>query len=188
MAQPKLFVIASPSGGGKTSIVKVLLQRYPDFEFSVSATTRAQRAGETDGKDYFFLGKEEFERLIERGELVEHEQLYGNHYGTLKREVDRVLGSGHSMVFDVDVNGGRSIKKMYGGKAVLIFIAPPSTEILEQRLRNRKTEDEEKIRRRLQRVPMELETGRTFDHVVVNDDLQRTIDEVDGIVRRSLEN
>lgn len=184
MAQPKLIVIASPSGGGKTSIVKGLMERHPDFEFSVSATTRQMRAGEANGKDYFFLSKEEFEQLIAKNELVEHEFFFHTHYGTLKREVDRALKEGHSMIFDVDVKGAQSIKKKYPNDAVQIFITPPSKEILEQRLRNRKTESEERLKHRLERVPMELEIGKTFDHVVVNDDLQRAIDEVDGIVKK----
>src|SRR3989304_6175794 len=113
MARPKLFVIASPSGGGKTSIVKALLQRHPDFEFSISATTRSMRGDEVNGKDYFFLPKEKFEQLIANDELVEHEFFFNNYYGTLKSEVDRALGAGHSMVFDVDVKGAQSIKKKY---------------------------------------------------------------------------
>jgi guanylate kinase len=183
---PKLIVIASPSGGGKTSIIKALRERHPDFEFSVSATTRTMRPGERDGKDYFYLGTEEFERLIREQELVEHEHFYGTYYGTLKREVDRALREGHSMIFDVDVKGAQSIKRMYPNDTVQIFIAPPSIGVLEQRLRNRGTENEEKLARRLQRVPMEIETGRTFDHIVVNDDLRRAIDEVDAIVNKNI--
>ena len=184
MHSPKLFVIASPSGGGKTSIVKALLQRHPDFEFSISATTRSMRKGEVNGRDYFFLSNEEFEKLISNGELVEHEFFFNNHYGTLKREVDRVLSAGHSMIFDVDVKGAQSIKTMYPDDAVRIFIAPPSNEILEHRLRNRKTEDEEKLKRRLERMPMEMEIGKTFDHVVINNDLQYAIEDVDNIVKK----
>lgn len=188
MSRAKLIVIASPSGGGKTSIIKALRERHPDFEFSVSATTRSMRPGESNGKDYFFLSTEEFERLIENRELVEHEHFYGTHYGTLKREVDRALKAGHCMIFDVDVKGARSIKTMYPDDTVQVFIAPPSIEVLEQRLRNRGTEDEEKLRRRLQRVPMEIETGMTFDHIVVNDDLQSAIEEVDAIVTSKIRN
>ncbi|MDD8018504.1 MAG: guanylate kinase [Bacteroidota bacterium] len=183
----KLIVIASPSGGGKTSIVKALMERHPEFEFSVSATTRTMREGEREGKDYFFLTKEEFERLIVRGELVEHEFFYQTYYGTLKREVDRALNAGHSMIFDVDVKGAQSIKKKYPNDTIQFFIAPPSKEVLEQRLRNRKTESEEKIRHRLERVPMELEIGKSFDHIVVNDDLQKAINDVDGIVKKFIQ-
>lgn len=187
METPKLIVIASPSGGGKTSIVKALLERHPEFEFSVSATTREMRPGEINGKDYFFISKEEFERMIERGELAEHEFFYNTYYGTPKREIERALDSGHSMIFDVDVKGAQSIKKHYPDDTIQIFIAPPSQEILEQRLRNRKTESEEKLRRRLERVPMELEIGKTFDHIVINDNLQKAITEVDNIVKKFIQ-
>jgi guanylate kinase len=186
MSTPKLLVIAAPSGGGKTSIVKALLQRHPEFQFSVSATTRAMRPGEEDGKDYFFLSKQRFQDLIARGELVEYEELYGNYYGTLKSETDRALTNGLSMIFDVDVRGARSIKKMYGVKAVLIFIAPPGIEVLEARLRNRKTEDEATVRRRMERWAMEIEAGKEFDHTVVNDQLAAAIDEVERIIMNHL--
>lgn len=186
MSTPKLLVIAAPSGGGKTSIVKALLERHPEFQFSVSATTRPMRPGEQDGKDYFFLSKERFEDLIARGQLVEHEELYGNYYGTLKSETDRALTRGLSMIFDVDVRGALSIKKMYGPKAVLIFIAPPSREILEERLRNRKTEDEATLRRRMDRWAMEIETGKTFDHLIVNDRLAQAIEDVDAVIMNHL--
>ena len=163
-----------------------MLQRHPDFEFSVSATTREMRPGEVNGKDYFFLSKEEFESLIAQGQFVEHEFFFGNHYGTLKREVDRALKAGHSMIFDIDVKGALSIRTMYPNDAVLIFIAPPSIEVLELRLRNRKTEDEETINRRLSRMPMELEAGKQFDATVVNDDLDRAITEVDTIIKKHI--
>ena len=122
MNRPKLFVISAPSGGGKTTIVKAVLLRHPEFEFSVSATTRPRRATEEEGKDYFFLAKTEFERLLKEDALAEHEEIYGNYYGTLKREIRRALNAGKCMVFDVDVKGGLSIKKLYGSDAVLMAI------------------------------------------------------------------
>ncbi len=186
MNKPKLFAFASPSGGGKTSIIKPLLQKYPEFVFSVSATTRGKRPGEIDGKDYFFLSKEEFERLIAEGGFVEHEFFFDNHYGTLRREVDRALSAGRSMIFDVDVKGALSIRKAYPKEAVLIFIVPPDMAVLERRLRDRNTEDEEKIRQRLQRAAMEMETGKQFDAVVVNDDLAAAIAETESIIRTHL--
>ena len=186
MNNPTLFVISAPSGGGKTTIVKAVLERHPDFEFSVSATTRPKRAVEQDGRDYFFLQREEFERLLREDALVEHEEIYGNLYGTLKGEVDRALNHGKCMVFDVDVKGGLSIKRLYGAKAVLFFIEPPSIGVLEERLRNRKTENEETFRRRMARVASELKIGTQFDHRIVNDALGRAIDEVDEIIKRQL--
>ena len=112
MKNPKLFVVSAPSGGGKTTIVKAVLARHPDFEFSVSATTRLRRSTEKEGSDYFFLSKTEFERLIRDNALAEHEQIYGNYYGTLKSEIQRALDHGKCMVFDVDVKGGLSIKRL----------------------------------------------------------------------------
>ncbi len=186
MNNPKLFVVSAPSGGGKTTIVKAVLQRHPDFEFSVSATTRTKRANEENGKDYFFLSRKEFERLVRENALVEHEQIYGNYYGTLKSEVDRALGSGRCMVFDVDVKGALSIKRLYGTKAVLLFVEPPSLEVLEERLRNRKTEDEATFRKRMARAESELEIGKQFDHRIVNDVLTRAIDEADELITQQL--
>ena len=186
MKNPKLFVITAPSGGGKTTIVKAVLQRHPDFEFSVSATTRTKRANEENGKDYFFITREEFELLLREDALAEHEEIYGNYYGTLKSEIHRALDSGRCMVFDVDVKGGLSIKKLYGTKAVLVFIEPPTIGILEERLRNRKTEDEDTFQRRMARVASELEIGKQFDHRVVNDTLARAIEDVDTIVSQQL--
>jgi guanylate kinase len=186
MKNPKLFVVSAPSGGGKTTIVKALLLRHPDFEFSVSATTRIKRANEENGEDYFFLRPEEFERLIRDNALVEYERIYGNYYGTLKIEVDRALGSGRCMVFDVDVKGALSIKKLYAAKAVQLFIEPPSIQILEERLRNRKTEDETTFQKRMARAASELEIGKRFDYRIVNDSLTRAIDEVDDIIIKQL--
>ncbi len=186
MNNPKLFVISAPSGGGKTTIVKAVLKRHPDFEFSVSATTRTKRANEENGKDYFFLSTREFEELLRDNALVEHEQIYGNYYGTLKSEVDRTLRDGRCMVFDVDVNGGLSIKRLYQAKAVLLFIEPPSIPVLEERLRNRKTEDEKTFQKRMARAASELEIGKQFDHRIINDSLARAIDEVDEIIVKEL--
>ena len=186
MKKPTLFVISGPSGGGKTTIVKAILKRHPDFEFSVSATTRAKRPAEIEGKDYFFLRKEDFEKLLRDGELVEHEQIYGDYYGTLKKEVDRTFATGRCMVFDVDVRGGFSIKERYDGDAVLLFIEPPSRDTLEQRLRSRKTEDEKTFQKRMERVSMELEVGKRFDYRIVNDKLSKAIDDVDAIIQNHI--
>jgi len=183
MPSGKLIVISAPSGSGKTTIAKEILKRYPSLGFSVSATTRAKRLDEVDGRDYFFLTESEFKKRVAAGEFVEWEEMYGNLYGTLKTEVDRALCSGRDLLFDLDVKGGLSIKKQYP-QALLIFIRPPSTETLKERLLKRQTEDEETLRRRLARAQMELELGNAFDYQVVNDELDRAIREVQNVIEQ----
>jgi guanylate kinase len=178
----KLIVVSAPSGAGKTTIVRTLMAKYPSMLFSVSATTRPQRGAEVHGRDYFFLTKEEFERRIKDGELVEWEEIYGNYYGTLKSEVNRALHNGRIMMFDIDVKGGLSIKKHYPDDTVLIFIKPPSVEALHRRLLDRKTEDEATVARRMTRVPMELEKGNEFQYQVVNEDLKTALAAVEAIL------
>lgn len=187
MPRPLLIVISAPSGCGKTTIAHEILRRNAGMRFSVSATTRKQRPGETDGKDYFFLTREEFKARIDRNALVEWEEIYGDYYGTLKDQVDGALADGVSMVFDIDVNGALSIKRAYPLDALLIFIDPPSMDVLTSRLLGRKTEDPEAIRRRIARMPMELEKGSLFDVRVVNDELERAIREVDALIRSTAE-
>lgn len=182
MPQGKLIVVSAPSGAGKTTIVKAILKKYPSMLFSISAATRARRETEVDGKDYYFLSRQEFERRIQAGELVEWEEIYGNLYGTLKQEVNKALSSGKVMLFDIDAKGGLSIKRTYPRDSVLIFIKPPSIDILETRLRGRKTEDDTTFKRRMDRVAMELGMASQFDFQVVNDDLQSAIAEVDKLV------
>jgi guanylate kinase len=186
MPVPRLIVISAPSGCGKTTIAREVLRRHPDMVFSVSATTRPKRDNEVDGTDYFFLTNAEFEGRIRRGELVEWERIYDHYYGTLHSEVDRALRAGMSMVFDIDVNGALSIKNKYPDNALLIFIRPPDFEVLRQRLVNRRTESEEIVRKRLDRVPMEMEKGKLFDHCVVNDDLQKAFSDVDALVTAAI--
>lgn len=185
MAPGKLIVISAPSGSGKTTIAREIINRNPGLGFSVSATTRKRRPTEVDGRDYFFLTGEEFRRRVAAGEFVEWEELYGDLYGTLKAEIDRSIANGQHLVFDVDVKGGRSIKQLYPD-ALLIFICPPSLDALRQRLTGRRTEDEDALARRLERVPMEMELGKGFDFSVVNDDLGRATAEVDGIVKHHI--
>lgn len=188
MASGKLIVIAAPSGCGKTTIAKAILKKYPAMLFSVSATTRPVRNGELNGKDYFFLTKAEFEGRIRIGDLVEWEEIYDNYYGTLKSEISRALQQGRIMLFDVDVKGALSIRRHFPNDSILVFVKPPSLEALKQRLENRKTENLETIKRRLERVPMEMEQGQQFDFQVVNDDLQKAISEVDEIVQANIKN
>jgi guanylate kinase len=186
MPRPTLIVISAPSGCGKTTIAREILRRHPDMLFSVSATTRPKRDHEEHGKDYFFLSPADFKERVERGELAEWEEIYGNYYGTLKTEIDAALAGGRSMMFDIDVNGALSIKKLYPDDAVLIFIKPPSVEVLTERLRRRNTETPETIARRLERVPMELGRAPEFDVAVVNDDLATAVDAVDAVVTKAM--
>jgi len=181
----KLIVISAPSGSGKTTIAREILRRNSSLRFSVSATTRGMRRGEVEGEDYFFLAPEEFRRRVGLGEFVEWEEIYGDLYGTLQSEVDAALRGGKHLLFDVDVKGALSIKRAYP-EACLIFIRPPSLQVLEQRLRLRLTEDAEALGRRLERVPMELDQAPLFDHQVVNDVLTRAIEEVHEIVQQHL--
>ncbi|MGB9591955.1 MAG: guanylate kinase [Candidatus Kryptoniota bacterium] len=186
MKKGLLIVVSAPSGAGKTTIVKEILKQFPDFQFSVSATTRARRPGEVDGREYFFLTREEFEKKIASGELVEYEEIYGNYYGTLKSEVERALRQNSVMVFDVDVKGALSIKSKFP-QALLIFIQPPSLEELRKRLLLRKSETEEQIEKRMARVPMELEKSDLFDYIILNDDLKKAVNEVIEIIKRKLQ-
>jgi guanylate kinase len=186
-AQGKLVVISAPSGAGKTTIARAVLAAHPTFSFSVSATTRPKRDHEHDGVDYFFLSREEFLRRRDAGDFVETEEIYGNLYGTLKSEIDRALAAGRHLLFDVDVKGGLSLHARYPG-ALLIFIRPPSLDVLRQRLVNRGTDDEAAVDRRMERVAMEMERGRSFTHQVVNDELARATAEVDALVTEYVNN
>jgi guanylate kinase len=156
--------------------------------FSVSATTRPKRGNEVEGKDHFFLTKKEFEKYLCNGDLAEWEEIYGNYYGTLKSEINRALQQGHTMLFDIDVKGALSIRRHFPNESILIFIKPPSFEVLKKRLESRNTENPETLKCRLERVPLEMEQGQQFDFQVVNDDLQKAINEVDKIVQANIKN
>lgn len=181
-----LYVFAAPSGTGKTTLVKRILEKNPELVFSVSATTREKREGEVDGKDYFFIKKEEFEKKINQGEFLEYEKVFGdNYYGTLKGFVEKVLKEGKSIVLDLDVNGALSIKKIYGDKAVLIFVCPPNKDVVIKRLTGRRTEDIEKINQRLARFDYEMSKMHEFDKVVVNNDLETALREIQKIIEEN---
>ncbi len=175
----KLIILSAPSGAGKTTIVRRLLQRFPDLEFSVSATSRAPRTGERDGVDYYFLSPAEFRARAARGEFIEWEEVYeGLCYGTLRSEIDRIWAKGHTVVFDVDVKGGINLKRLFGECALSLFIMPPSIEELRNRLVGRGTDAPETIDRRVAKAGMEIADNVHFDRVVVNDDLERSVAEV----------
>lgn len=183
----KAILFSAPSGSGKTTIIKRLLQYFDCFEFSISATSRQPREGEKDGVDYYFLTPDEFERRVEAGDFLEWEEVYaGTRYGTLKSEIERIAAKGKVVIFDVDVNGGINIKRYFGDEAMAIFVMPPSIEVLEQRLRTRGTESEESIQKRLGRSTKELGESSKFDITIVNDDLDRAVEETRRVVERFL--
>ncbi len=183
----KAIIFSAPSGSGKTTIIHRLLATEENLSFSVSACSRNMREGETNGKDYYFLSQEEFKEKISQNEFIEWEEVYGgNYYGTLKKEVDRLWLLGKSIVFDVDVLGGINLKKYFGDKALLIYIMPPSIEVLEQRLRLRHTESEESLQKRLLRSEKELSYASQFDAIVTNDNLNIAIEETKELVKKFL--
>ena len=178
---PFPLILSSPSGGGKTTIARMLLERRPDVGYSVSCTTRSPRPGEQNGKDYHFLTREEFEAARTRGEFAEWAVVHENLYGTLRSEVDRVLGAGTHVVMDIDVQGARQFAGAFP-ESVLVFLLPPSTEVLIGRLRARQTEDDGKLLVRLRSAREELREVGAYQYVVVNDDLERAYGQVSAIV------
>ena len=177
-----LFVLSPPSGAGKTTIARSVLARFPQLRFSVSATTRARRPKEVDGVDYFFLTRERFEQLVAEGGLVEWEEIYGQLYGTPRSQIDGAIERGQHMLFDIDVKGALSLKRLYADQALLIFIQPPSLDVLRQRLEHRGTDRAEVVVTRMRRAAWEMEQAVHFDRIVVNDDLARSIPEVEGLI------
>jgi guanylate kinase len=174
MMEGKLIIFSAPSGSGKTTIVQHLLQHYNNLDFSISATSRTQRGHEKNGSDYYFLSLGDFKKKIANGEFAEWEEVYdGVLYGTLKSEVQRIWRKGKHVLFDVDVKGGLNLKDQYGDKALAIFVKSPSLEVLEKRLRDRKTDSEESIQKRLDKVKYEMTFQDKFDVVLVNNDLEQ---------------
>jgi len=183
----KIIVLTAPSGGGKTTVVHHLMKVFPDLRFSVSATTRPRRDGESNGVDYYFHSVAEFKNLIAEDAFIEYEEVYTDqYYGSLKSEVNRFWQDGHHILFDIDVQGAISIKKMYGERSLIIFIKPPSYEILKQRLLSRKSETAESLDKRLRKAELELQYEHLFDYILINDELNVTCEEAEELVERFL--
>ena len=182
----KVFVITGPSGVGKGTLIERLLERIPELELSISATTREPRPGEVDGRDYHFLSPEEFRRRLEAGDFLEHAGYSGNYYGTLREEVERRVAQCHSVVLEIEVQGARQVRDALGDDAVLIFIAPPDEAMLRERLEGRGTDSAEDIEQRLRTAEVELAARAEFPLEVVNDDLQKAASDLEGLVRDEL--
>ena len=184
MEQGKLIIISAPSGSGKSTIIgRIMQDESLRLAFSISATTRPRRGKEEHGVDYYFITPKKFRQMIANDELVEYQEVYeGRFYGTPKSEVERITGMGKNVVLDLDVLGGVNVKKMYGDRAISIFIQPPSIEVLRQRLIDRGTDSMEDINARLAKAEFEISIGPQFDHTVVNDDLETAVNEVHHLI------
>lgn len=183
----KSIIFSAPSGSGKTTIVRHLLQQNLRLEFSVSACTRQPRESEENGKDYFFLSVEEFRKGIRNNEFIEWEEVYENHfYGTLKSELERICKAGNHVIFDVDVVGGLNLKKVFGKNALAVFVQAPSPDILESRLRARSSDPEDKIRSRIAKASSELEYAGKFDAIIINDKLEVALKQAESAVSEFL--
>ncbi len=183
----QVVVLTAPSGAGKTSVARQLLKAMPGLDFSVSATTRAARDNEKHGVHYYFLSPREFREKIDAGEFLEFVEVYeGQYYGSLLSEVERLNRMGKTALFDIDVNGAQNIKNYFGKQSLVIFVAPPSREVLRKRLLQRNTETPESFSKRMERVDYELSFADSFDHCVVNDELEQTVEEVSKLVQNFL--
>lgn len=186
----KLLVFSAPSGSGKTTIVHHLLnQKELNLSFSISVTSRKKRGTEIDEQDYYFISPKKFNKLIKKEKLIEYEEVYkDNFYGTLKKEVNRIRKEGKNVIFDIDVIGGLNIKKKFHKKTLAIFVQPPSIKEMEKRLRNRKTDSEEKIKERLAKAKKEFSYAKDFDVILVNDDLERAKEDAYCLVENFINN
>ncbi|WP_242130879.1 guanylate kinase [Aestuariivivens marinum] len=180
----KLIVFSAPSGSGKTTIVRHLLGiDHLNLEFSISATSRAKRGEEIDGKDYYFLSAEEFKNKIKKEDFLEWEEVYrDNFYGTLKTEVERIWAKGKHVIFDIDVSGGLRIKRKFPEQTIAVFVKPPSIDELKIRLKKRKTESEDKINMRVAKASAELATAPLFDVIIENDNLEKALQEAETLI------
>ena len=180
----KVIIFSAPSGAGKSTVVNHILGLHPEIEFSISATSRAPRGQEQHGVEYYFLSADEFRQMISEDKFVEYEEVYaGSFYGTLKSEVERIWAKGHVIIFDIDVQGGVNLKRIFGDQAFSVFIQAPSVEVLRERLVGRGTDTAEAIERRVAKAASEMEfAAGKFDHVLINDDLTKTFAEAERII------
>jgi guanylate kinase len=184
----RVLIISAPSGAGKSTLVNHLLNKGLPLLFSVSATSRKPRQNEIDGREYYFITSAEFRKKISRGEFIEWEEVYKDHYyGTLRSEIDRITGEGKMPLFDVDVRGGISLKKIFGDSALAIFIMPPSVEELRSRLLRRNTDSRDEIDMRVEKAASEILLAGEFDRVIVNDDLEKACAEIMTAVKEFIE-
>ncbi len=187
MSSKKLIIFSAPSGSGKSTIINELLTKFTQLEFSISATSRAPRGEEQDGREYYFLSSEEFAARVEKDEFVEWEEVYaGTCYGTLKCEMERIWESGNTIIFDVDVMGGIRLKRIFGEDACSIFVMPPSVEELRRRLVGRATDAPEVIEKRVAKAEVEISKSPEFDHIVVNDILTQAVLETETVISNFL--
>ncbi len=185
--ESRVLIISAPSGAGKSTLVSHLLASGLPLAFSISATSRKPRGSETNGREYYFISAAEFKRRISREEFVEWQEVYRNHYyGTLKSELERIAAEGRIPLFDVDVMGGINLKKIFADRALALFIMPPSVEELRSRLEKRGTDSEEEIEMRVQKAASEILLAYSFDRVIINDDLEKSCNEITAVVKEFL--
>lgn len=177
-----ILVISSPSGGGKSSLTQAILQSEESFVKSISVTTRLRRPGEIDGEDYYFISLKKFNSLLEQNELIEWTQIYDNFYGSLRKNIEEFLDKGVDIIFDIDWQGAREIKKQKPKETVTIFLLPPNIEILQKRLKERGQDSQEVIEKRIRNAPEEIKHSSEYDYVIINDDFKQTYNEIKNIL------
>ena len=182
----KLIVFSAPSGTGKSTVAKLVLERIDELGFSVSATTRRRREGEVDGENYYYLTREQFEEKIRSDGFIEYEHFFGNFYGTLLDKTENAVNTGKNLMFDLDVKGALNLKERFPDNSLLIFLRPPSLEELKKRLRKRDSENDQALEDRLERAEFELSLAYRFDREILNDDLDRAVDEVSAVITEFL--
>jgi guanylate kinase len=178
-----LFVVSAPSGGGKTSLCREVIKRLPNFEHGISYTTRKRRPTEVDGKDYHFITKDKFMRMVEADEFVEHAYVHGHYYGTSINDIATTLSRGKFLLIDIDVQGATQIEQRYGDEGIFIFILPPDFDLLRTRLTERQSDPPEEIERRLKKAEEEVRHYQNYDYVIINDEFERAVNDLEAVIR-----